>query len=207
MRRLLFPLLVVMVIIIGLFVGFPGLEETFSSLIEDSANQTKAYFAVISFLLLAADVFLPIPSSIVMFLNGSVLGLGMGMLLSLISSLVSSVIGYYFGKLFHQYLNKRYKDSEKQNAERIITKYGFAGIIATRGVPILSEAVSILAGNMAYHFGRFFLANLIGLLPICLLYAFIGSQSLDTTSFLWAFGINILVAGLFLSVNLMRARE
>lgn len=204
MRRLLLPLIIVIVVIIGIFLGLPNLEATFSEWVTNSADQAKSYYAIISFSLLASDVFLPIPSSIIMFLNGSILGILWGCLLSLTSSLLSAVIGYYFGKLFYYTLNKHYTPGELEKAELIIKRYGFAGIIVTRGVPILAEAISILTGNMAYNFRRFFLANFIGFLPICLLYAFIGSQSLDTNTFLLAFGINVFVAGVFLSLNLIK---
>jgi uncharacterized membrane protein YdjX (TVP38/TMEM64 family) len=206
MRRLLLPLGIVVVVIVIVFLGLPNLEAIFSEWVTNSANQAKSYYSMISFSLLAADVFLPIPSSIIMFLNGSVLGVFWGGVLSLISSLLSAVIGYYFGKLFYHTLNKRYTPEELEKAASIIRRFGFAGIIMTRGVPILAEAVSILTGNMAYRFRHFFLANFIGFLPICLLYAYIGSQSLDTNTFLWAFGINILIAGFFLSLNLVKVK-
>ena len=143
MKRLLFPFFILILIIIVLFLGLPGLEDVFSDLIADSANRTKSYFSIISFSLLALDVFLPIPSSIVMFFNGSVLGFLIGGVLSLISSLVSSVVGYFFGKIFYKKINKNYTEDELFKSAHIINNYGFSGVIMTRGIPILSEAVSI----------------------------------------------------------------
>ncbi len=206
MRRLIIPLLVVILVIIVLFLGLPGLEMRFEQLIIESANSTKSYFAAISFVLLALDVFLPVPSSIVMFFNGSVLGLFAGTAWSLFAGVVSASLGFYLGRAFYQRMNRGYRSEEISKAQHIIERYGFAGIIATRGIPILSEAIAIICGNIAYDFKRFFIANCIGLLPISLLYAYIGSQSLDTDSFLWAFGINVLVAAVFLLMNLLQPR-
>lgn len=206
MKRLLIPLLVLISIIIVLFIGMPGLEDNFSQLLTNSAQETKLYFIGISFSLLALDVFLPVPSSIVLFFNGSVLGLFFGTLLSLAASLVSALLGFYFGKAFYQRMNRGYHPEELAKAQYIIERYGFAGIIATRGIPILSEAISILCGNMNYNFTKFFTASFIGFLPICLLYAYIGSHSLDANSFLWAFGINIGIAAVFLVLNLVKPK-
>lgn len=206
MRRLLFPLFILIAIIIALFVGLPGLEEHFGEWLEASTQRTKGYFAAVSFSLLALDVFLPVPSSIVMFFNGKVLGLLLGTTWSLFASLVSASVGFYFGKAFYQRMNKNYRPEELSRAQYIINRYGFAGIIATRGIPILSEAISILCGNMAYRFSYFFWANFIGFLPISLLYAFIGSRSWDTDSFIWAFGINVAIASVFLLMNFIRTK-
>lgn len=204
MRRLLFPLFIVVLIIILLFLGLPGLEKTFSDLITSSAQQTKKYFVGISFSLLALDVFLPIPSSIVMFFNGSVLGVLIGGLLSLISCLVSSVIGYFFGKAFYKKLNKNYTEEELNKSVHIVNNYGFVGLILTRGIPILSEAIAILCGNMAYSFRHFFMASFIGYVPVCFMYSFIGSHSMGQDGFLWAFGINVFIAAIFLAMNFIK---
>ncbi|MEO1258675.1 MAG: VTT domain-containing protein [Bacteroidota bacterium] len=142
-----------------------------------------------------------------MFFNGSVLGFFLGGCLSLLSSMTSSLIGYFFGKAFYKKINQKYSGTEIQKASFIINNYGFIGLILTRGVPILSEAVSILAGNMAYSFRRFFWANLIGYIPICWMYAFIGSRSMGQDGFMWAFGVNVFVAAILLGVNLLRPKE
>ena len=54
--------------------------------------------AIISMTLLAADMFLPTPSTIIMIANGYVFGLGTGLLISFIGMRVGNLIGFRNGK-------------------------------------------------------------------------------------------------------------
>ncbi|HPP88311.1 MAG TPA: hypothetical protein PLM75_10680, partial [bacterium] len=95
------------------------MESYFSALLRDVSANHVAY-SFISFLVLTSDIVLPVPSSIVMYLNGYVLGILIGSLVSLISLLVSSIIGYFVGRLTSLGL----KVKSERNANEVLAKYG-----------------------------------------------------------------------------------
>ncbi|MGB5929970.1 MAG: hypothetical protein WBH03_17445, partial [Cyclobacteriaceae bacterium] len=96
-KKLLLPTLVVAVIVIATFLLLPGLEAYFTDLLEGSRQHPGTY-ALLSGLVLCSDILLPVPSSIVMYTNGYVLGIGGGAALSMLAVMVSSLIGYGLGR-------------------------------------------------------------------------------------------------------------
>lgn len=197
MKRILIPILIISVFILGIFLAFPDLENYFSTLIEHYSKGSKFLYILFSFLILSADFLLPIPSSILMFSNGWVLGFVPGFFLSIIANMTSSIFGYYLGKSAKEKVNKLYSSEDLQKAEHFLNNYGEIGLIISRGIPILSEATSIVSGNISFNFKKFILANILGYIPVCLLYTYLGSISANRDLFLLAVLINLLVAGTF----------
>lgn len=154
---------------------------------ENSKNDAS-YYTILSFLVLGSDIVLPVPSSIVMHINGMVLGTFWGGLLSLISVMISSVIGYYLGRST-QWMTKS-KNNAKENA--FLNKYGVFAIIMSRGIPILSESIVLICGYNRFKFKHFVGYSLLGYVPICWLYAYFGNLSNDL--FFVAVSISMLIS-------------
>lgn len=197
MKRILVPTAIICVLILACFLLFPNIEEYFSTLMEQYAEASKLLYTVFGFLILSSDFLLPIPSSILLFSNGWVLGFSFGLLLSLSASMLSSTLAYYLGKTAKEKVNSHYKPEEIQQANQFLNSYGEIGIIISRGIPILSEATAIICGNMGFNFKKFIIANLLGYLPVCGIYAYLGSIAVNKDVFLLAVLINILLAGIF----------
>lgn len=126
-------------------------------------------------LLLATDLLLPIPSSIIMTLSGSLLGFWAGGLASFFGAMLSAFFGFYACRLGRERLFKRLVG--EQDLERIgvwFEQRGVFAIIISRAVPMLTEILSCLAGLSAMRSRAFFLASLLGTLPVCLVYSFFG---------------------------------
>jgi uncharacterized membrane protein YdjX (TVP38/TMEM64 family) len=70
-------------------------------------------------------------------------------------------------------------------------------IIITRPVPILAETTIIMAGASTMKLKPMILAALTGSLPIALLYALIGATAASFNNTMLAFGLTLLMAGLF----------
>jgi uncharacterized membrane protein YdjX (TVP38/TMEM64 family) len=189
MKQILIPLLVSIVLVSVVFVFFENLEVYFQGLL-DRAQHNPNEYSTISFFVLSSDIVLPVPSSIVMYTNGLTLGLLKGTLLSFVSVFVSSTIGYYLGRFSAMGLKKG--QNEKANA--IMQKYGSLGIIITRGIPILSESICFTAGYNKLNFRFFTALNLIGYLPVCLIYAYFGSVAQNANLFLISFFTSLLVS-------------
>ena len=196
MKRIFLPTILIIFIIILLFLSFGNLENWFELQL-DLQQHNLWIFALVSYLVLSADILLPVPSSIVMFLNGAILGIFWGSLLSLIAAMTSSLIGYFLGAQMSHFADRFFKNEETQTAQNLLKRYGWLAIIATRGLPILAETVALVTGNLRYQFRTFFWSNLVGFIPVCLIYAIAGHYSFETQSLLIAFAINILIASIF----------
>ncbi|MGB3183808.1 MAG: VTT domain-containing protein [Cyclobacteriaceae bacterium] len=191
-KKLLLPTLVVAVIVIATFLLLPGLEAYFTDLLEGSRQHPGTY-ALLSGLVLCSDILLPVPSSIVMYTNGYVLGIGGGAALSMLAVMVSSLIGYGLGR-FTSYGLRSADDAE---AKSMIGRYGPLAILITRGIPILAESVTIVAAYNRMPLRPFLLLHLLGYLPVVLLYAACGSYGYNEQTFLLTFGASLLVAAGF----------
>ncbi len=150
----------------------------------------KADYAFFSYLLLASDIVLPVPNSIVMYTNGFLLGVVPGTGLSLLSMMTGATVGYYLGRFTA--LGKR---AESDGQARLFwEKYGALAIIVTRGIPVVSESVCILGGYVGMPLPKYLLLNLIGYIPVSLLFAVFGSWGLNGSVFLISVGASLLMA-------------
>ncbi len=145
--------------------------------------------------LLAADLFLPIPSSIVMVLSGAAFGPVWGSALSL----VGSVGGEWFGfELVRKYGRRASSaivgDDEIERLARVFARHGAAAIAVTRALPVVMETMSVVAGLSKMTRGTFLAASLIGTAPIVVVYAYAGAVSRNTGSTLPAIIMLIAVA-------------
>ena len=191
-RAITLPFLITVALIIVVFLLFQNLEVFFSNLL-NQLSSTASLFALVSCLVLASDIVLPVPSSIVMYVNGFVLGTFYGSVVSLTALLISSTIGYYLGSL----TSLGFKNNDNEKARSVIEKYGPVSILITRGIPILSEAVCIVCGYNKMPFRRYIMLNLAGYVPLCLLYAFCGSLGYNQNTFFISFACSLLISALF----------
>lgn len=189
MRQFLGPFLASSILVILVFVFFEDLEAYIENMIAYSQSNKQEYIWI-SGLFLSSDILLPVPSSIIMYANGLVLGTVWGTLLSMVCALISSCVGYVLGILSAKTL----RAEKREEASNILNKYGVVAIIVSRGVPILSESISYTAGYMRMKFKNFFLLNVIGYLPITLLYAYFGSLGSDLNIFLYCFAASLLLS-------------
>lgn len=188
MRKILVPLAVTSFFIILLFLLFGNVEHFFEELLNRSQNNLSKY-AVLSFIILVSDIVLPVPSSIVMYLNGTVLGFAGGFLLSFVSVILSSVAGYFIGRGSSAVL----KSKTDISADKIMEKYGYPAILATRGIPIISESICIVCGFNRFNFATYLIMNVVGYIPICLVYAYFGSVALNKNLFLISFAGSLII--------------
>jgi uncharacterized membrane protein YdjX (TVP38/TMEM64 family) len=147
--------------------------------------------------LLIADVFLPVPSSLVMVAHGSLFGVVVGTLLSLIGSVGAALLGFAVGRRGGKFLERVVTPAEQARANNMLERWGVLAIIVTRPIPMLAETVAIMSGASSLGWGTVALASFVGSLPPALIYALTGAAvaNFQTTSLM--FGVVLLVAGLF----------
>ena len=151
--------------------------------------------ALLSVALLVADVFLPVPSSIVMIANGALFGVVAGTALSLAGSLGAAALGFLVGRRSGRLIERLVSPAEKVRADALLARWGALAVLVTRPLPLLAETVAILAGASPLGWGRLLGASFAGALPSCLLYALTGATSRGFGSGVLMFGIVLAVAG------------
>lgn len=138
--------------------------------------------------LLAADVVLPIPSSLVAVFAGGALGFARGALAIWIGLMLGCGIGYAVGARPGRRLARRLVGPVQLAAlERQGATIGPLALILARGVPVLAEA-SVIAAGTARMDRRLFLASVtVANAVVALAYAGVGALAVDTQSFLLVF--------------------
>jgi len=155
---------------------------------------TTGAIAVIG--LLAADIFIPVPSSIVMVLSGAAFGLAWGSALAFIGSIGGEWLGFELARRYGLSLSTRFigDAAERERVNRILARHGAAAVAVTRALPVVMETVSVVAGLSTMPRRTFLIASTIGTLPIVVIYAYAGAMSREMDSVVPAVVILIAVA-------------
>lgn len=141
------------------------------------SEKSIATYTLLSFSFMALDTILPVPSSLLIILNGKILGPFFGTLLSWSSSLLSSLFGFYLGRSANPYFDKFFSSQDKAFSNNFFQKFGNLAITISKALPILSEAISFVAGTTAISFKTFLLYSALGHLVVSVIYAYLGSFS------------------------------
>jgi uncharacterized membrane protein YdjX (TVP38/TMEM64 family) len=153
--------------------------------------------AALSVGLLVGDVFLPVPSSVLMIGNGALFGVALGTILSLLGSLGATALGFFLGRRGASLIERLATPAQKDRADALLARWGALAILITRPIPLLAETTAILAGASPLGWGRVLLAALAGAFPGSLLYALTGATSQSFGSGVLMFAFVLLIAGGF----------
>lgn len=177
--------IVAAVIAVLILVSFVVVEALGIRLLTDPSEDIRAggwLAAAIGGGLLLADVFIPIPSSVVMIAHGAAFGVLGGFLLSLVASVGGAMIGWWVGHRGSRVMDRIVSPEEKRQANAFIRRYGLLAIIISRLLPIVAETVSIMSGTTDIGWRRVLVATTIGAIPPALIYAIAGSATTDFAS-------------------------
>ena len=131
--------------------------------------------------ILAADVALPVFSSLVMALNGQLFGLWLGALLSLIGGLAAAALGYLLWASGSRWEERLLSQAELKTAHRLINRYGALALVLSRPVPMLAEALTLVAGLTGFGLRRALACSAMGLAPTALAFAALGDSPTAAT--------------------------
>ncbi|HEX2252691.1 MAG TPA: VTT domain-containing protein [Thermoanaerobaculia bacterium] len=160
--------------------------------------------AVLGAGLLVVDVFLPVPSSLLMIAHGALFGFAAGSAVSLAGATGAAALAFALGRWGRGPLERRLSPGERRRAEELLARWGDLAVVVSRPVPILAESVAVLAGTTTLSWRRFLLAALAGNLPISLLYAATGATAARLDSFLLVFTLVLAAAALVWLVGARR---
>lgn len=191
--------------LVPFFLFGQGIENWTKSFIATAGRHRLVTAAVLGGLL-AADIVLPVPSSIVSTAAGLLLGLFAGAVVSFAGMSVSCVAGYALGRWFSRSLGPRLLGAAELEKLRLLgERFGDWVVVVTRPVPVLAEAAVFFAGTGRMKFPRFCLMCAASNLAISLVYAATGSFSsgrlaggAGIEAFLLAFGGSVCLPGLMM---------
>jgi len=177
MRGLLKPLLLVAIVLaipIVPFVAFgPSMEERIERDIRSALAPETVGLMVVG--LLAVDVFLPVPSSVVSTVAGSVLGFGLGTAASWLGMTLGAGGAFLLARLLGRSLALRFSKAEDLGRIDVLSaRYGPMVLVLARPVPILAEASVLFLGATRLSWTRFFVPIALSNLGIAAVYAALG---------------------------------
>lgn len=172
-----------------ILVPFLLFEDYFTQLGEQAASGAFSVPWAVTVIagLLALDVLLPVPSSIVSAAAGVLLGFWLGTLVIWAGMTVSCLVAYVIGARAAGLTRRIVGDDGLRRARAIAGRYGDFAIVLCRAVPVVAEASVIFAGVMHAPPGRFLAVCALANLGIAVGYAAIGAYSMSMDSFLVAF--------------------
>jgi uncharacterized membrane protein YdjX (TVP38/TMEM64 family) len=151
--------------------------------------------------LLALDVFLPVPSSIVATAAGMLLGLWKGTLVVWAGLMIGCLLGYAVGKKGTGAARWMVGADSLTRAESLMRRYGELALVLCRPVPVLAEASVVFAGLVRAPFARFAWLTAASNLGIAAGYAAFGAFSMRIDSFVAAFLGALVLPGLALGIS------
>lgn len=146
--------------------------------------------------LLALDVFLPVPSSIVSTGAGVLLGFWRGAAVIWIGMTIGCAIGYAFGAKAAGAARKLVGTDGLARANTIMDRHGSWALVVCRPIPVLAESSVVFAGLVRSPVQPFIWMTTLSNLGIALAYAAVGAFSMEVQSFLLTFAAALALPGL-----------
>ncbi|MFP6667361.1 MAG: VTT domain-containing protein [Pirellulales bacterium] len=196
MRDLVRPALIICLVLALPIVPFLFFGDQAERWVEDWEH--RAYSTVLTFWLvvgvLALDIFLPTPSSMISTFGGSHLGIILGTLASWAGMTAGAAIGFWLARRCGQPLaawltNQRHLDRMQALSEKL----GPLVLVFARGVPVFAEASVLLMGIHGLSWRRFLVPVVSSNLGIALAYSAFGDFAKKTDTLPLALGVAIVL--------------
>ena len=146
--------------------------------------------------LLIVDVFLPVPSSVVMVAHGALFGLVSGAALSLLGGVSAALVGFALGRRGRGVVERVTTPAQRARADRLLTRWGPWAVVSSRAVPVLAETVAVLAGTSSMRWSVLICAGAAGTAVPALLYAAAGASADTAPSLVVALVLALAFSGL-----------
>jgi uncharacterized membrane protein YdjX (TVP38/TMEM64 family) len=162
-----------------------------------TTDRSHAAIALAIVVVLALDVFLPVPSSIVSTAAGALLGVWVGALVSTAGMTLGCVLAYWFGNKFGLPLVRiMVRDSDLEAVRSQFCRGAGWALTTARPVPVLAEASTLFAGLAGVSFSRYLFITTLANTGISLVYGVAGASARDAHWFLIAFLASCTIPGL-----------
>ena len=158
-------------------------------------------------LLLAVDILVPVPSSLVSTACGMALGFWGGTCASFAGMSVTALIGYAIGRYASDYAGRLVGEREAALLRDFHRRHGVWLLLALRPVPVLAEASVVFSGVSRLPFRRVAAVTMLGNLAVSAVYAAIGVWGSLSDSFIPAFLASMALSGVMIAVMRAKGRE
>lgn len=205
------PWVVLTVLLLVLILGpFFLFEQRMTSVVDrlvvPHASKPAVAAAIVS--LLALDVFLPVPSSILSTAAGALLGFAAGLLASTVGMSLGCTLAYGLSRRFGPSLVQRFVTAgELQEVAARFRGSADWAVAMMRPIPVLAEASALFAPVAGMPFPRYLLVTTLANLGISAVYAAAGAHALRIGSFLLAFAAAIALPGCAMLVRRVLRRR
>ncbi len=168
----------------------------------------RGQIAIVLFLILASDIFLPIPSSIASTLCGLLLGAFLGFLVSFAAMSVSAAAGWFLGRFASGWARRLIGEDDMASLQAFQRRFGPWSLLALRPVPILAEASTVFAGIGRSPWGATAFQLALGNAAVSMVYALVGAYCAETdNASCLAFFAAVAVSGVFVFVRFCTERK
>lgn len=145
--------------------------------------------------LLAGDLVLPVPGTVVISALGLIYGILLGGAIAVVGLMSAGLCGYGIGRLFGERFARRWLGDRDYEKGKLLFAAGGGWVVAlSRALPILPEVISCTAGLVRMPFKHFVVSLGCGSVPMGFLFAAIGQAGREAPG--WAIGLSLAVPAL-----------
>ena len=156
--------------------------------------------------LLAADILVPVPSSLVSTACGMTLGFVGGTGASFAGMSITAVVGYLIGRYASAPAEQLIGNNEIALLQTFHRRHGVWLLLALRPVPVLAEASVVFSGLSRQSFPRMLAVVSLGNLAVSAVYAAVGVWGKLSDSFIPAFAASLALSGLLIGWTRVKSR-
>ena len=158
-------------------------------------------------LLLASDIVVPVPSSLVSTACGMALGFVGGTCASFAGMSATTVAGYLIGRYASAPAEQLIGKNEVALLQAFHRRHGVWLLLAMRPVPVLAEASVVFSGLSRLAFPRMLAVASLGNLAVSAVYAAVGVWGKLSDSFIPAFAASMALSGLLIGWMRLKGRR
>ena len=177
MRGFLRPLVIVVLVLLVPIVPFLAFGDWLEARIESWLDPppSPAVILLVTVAVLAGDIVLPVPSSVVSTFAGAQLGIVAATAASWTGMTLGAILVFYLAKTWGRPLAARFSSIEElERMDRLAESYGAWVIVMTRPLPVLAEAAVLLMGTTRLAWQPFLAAVMLSNLGIAAVYSVLG---------------------------------
>jgi uncharacterized membrane protein YdjX (TVP38/TMEM64 family) len=193
-------------ILVPFFLFGEGLEAAARRFLE--AHPPGWQVALVLSGLLAGDIVLPVPSSLVNTAAGALLGFWRGTATVWAGMMVACGLGYQLGaRAGESALRRMVGEAEVARLARLAERHGHWFLLVFRAVPVLAEASVVFAGVSRMSRRSFFTVTALANLGVSATYSAVGASAARAGSFLLLFAGMVVLPALALWLIRPRVRR
>lgn len=202
-------LVVLAVLVVAVIVPFVLWEDTVNAAVGRwlAAKPSGAAVAAVVVAALAADILLPIPSSVVATAAGSLLGVGWGTAANFVGLGVGAAIGYALGAAGRPVALRFVGQTQLDLAQRLFVRRGDIVVAMFRPVPVLAEVSVVVAGLASMSVRRFATYAALANLGIAFAYAGLGAWAAAIGEMALAVAASLVLPGVAIVVGRIATRD